>query len=99
MSAYVNLWELITTVARSKHDLPNGERCKAIEEACGRNRSFATELSLEVDDRGRWTVTLFHHEDPHGDTVELTVEPDGLVGVTRIRNSLAGICDRRTIAF
>lgn len=82
--AHVNLWELITTVANKTHrTLPNQEKCEEIQKACAQKPSFASELSLEVED-GVWTVKMFNHEDSD-QHVTLRVLPNGGLSVTRGR--------------
>ncbi|RJQ25701.1 hypothetical protein C4577_04885 [Candidatus Parcubacteria bacterium] len=94
--AYVNLWELITTVSSKNKDLPNQEKCEKIRERAGLRRSFGSELSLEINDFGVWTIKVFHHQ--VNDEITLSVNPDGRVSVTRLKHE-DGITERRTLSF
>lgn len=95
-SSYVNLWELITTVASK--DLPNAEKCRKIQEVCGKTHNFGSELSLEVFGTGGWQIKVFHHDSECPNEITLWISPSGNISVTKniIEN---GIGDRRTISF
>lgn len=95
--AYVNLWELITTVAHNKHDLPNREKCEAIQQYAGAYRAFASELSLEIGEDGYWTVTVFKYEDPT-QYISIKVAPNGTVILTRGR-SMDDLYEERKITL
>ena len=93
--AYVNLWELITTVSSSKHDLPRRAECEEIKNKIGPR--FGGELSLDIDDHGRWVVKVFNYTDST-QFVEMAINPDGFTRVTRGRSS-GDIYEERTISF
>ena len=93
--AYVNLWQLITTVAST--DKPDAKKCQEIQEICGRTHKFVTELSLEVNEQGDWKVKLFDHENPEF-YVELTITPQGKVKLTRNR-LIDDMVENRTVEF
>ncbi len=95
--AYVNLWELITIVANKKHDLPGQEKCESLQTLCGRVGGFGTELAMEVDEIGNWTVSIFSHENGGGE-IKLIVSKRGDITVSRMR-PLDDMVDRRSIAF
>jgi hypothetical protein len=94
--AAVNLWELITTVARK--DLPNQEQCQGIMDACAKKNSFGAELTLEVDERGWWTVRVHGYGDGPDNFVELMVAPNGLCTVRR-KMERPDMTERREVSF
>jgi hypothetical protein len=59
--------------------------------------SFGSELSLEVNEHGVWTVAVFHHED-YTRKVVLTIHANGHLSVAR-SNESDGVRDMHTIAF
>lgn len=92
--AEVNLWEIIGVVANSS-ELSRSDYCKAIKEM--RGPRFGTELTLEIADDGVWRVNVFDHNDT-SQFVEMAINPNGFVTVTRGRSS-GDIHDKRTISF
>lgn len=101
MLAYVNLWELITTLdCDRQRDLPNSDKCRAIREAAHKTTrpAFGTELSLEVHSDGTWTIRIFPHDAEDHREVSLSVSPDGRVSVTR-NMAQDGIRDCRQVSF
>ena len=93
--AYVNLWELIVTVAG--RDVPNQDKCKAIEEEARKGAfSGMQELSLEVTDFA-WTVRFFSCEP--GDEVEITIDRNENITVKRVREVVHGMIESREVRF
>lgn len=97
MEAHVNLWELITTVAISKHNLPNQDRCLEIKQACVGACSYGSEISLTID-KGVWTIRIFDHTNSCDRSAELRIDSAGGISVTRVRVE-NGIRDDRTVSF
>ena len=94
--AYVNLWELITTVGSPTRDLPNMKNCQEVESLAGKGAFCGMqELSLEVTEHA-WKVSLFPAET--GDRVELTVDRWGHITICRLRER-DGIIESRELRF
>jgi hypothetical protein len=94
--AYVNLWELIITIASSKYDLSRKEECEAIRSIVGPR--FGTELSLEIKESGVWVVKVFDHQDSMT-CITLTINPDGYLTVERCRTMDQSINEVRSVQF
>ena len=92
--AYVNLWELITTVA-AMNETPNASNCQDILDM--KDARFGTELSFEITEYGMWIITIFDHED-HTKKIVLHVSPTGAVNVLRNR-SVGDITESRSVSF
>jgi len=97
VEASVNLWELITTVASSKYDLPRSDACRDIQNA--KSNGQVSELSLDIESDGAWIITAFDHDYPQKMKVVLTVLPSGRLIIERTRPLAGEIVEQQKLLF
>jgi len=91
----INLWCAMTSLAG--RDLPQSDHAEAVVALASKAYGFGSELALEVDDCGNWTVEIFCHEESENN-VKMTVSRNGHISVIRTKRN-NDVLDRRQISF